>query len=190
MTSNSRRPGGLSDAPSDLSDSNTVGTEQVDFGPPADLWDDDSTVSEHAAMPGGKAGAGGSREDEGDIDNRDATDGSSEHIAPEDRPPDAMSESTGTNSEDESETEYERFQRAQKEGAAAAHGDGGRPRRTKRSPRRLIEEHANMLVSTVFNDMTPEAVFAFMMADDGHDMITFVTEQMTASKGLRRFGQR
>lgn len=52
VTSNSRRSGRPSDAPSDLSDSGTVGTEQVDFEPPADLWDDDSTVSERAAMFG------------------------------------------------------------------------------------------------------------------------------------------
>ena len=42
---------------------------------------------------------------------------------------------------------------------------------------------------TTIQDLEPEAVFTLLMGDDAEQIFNFLTEQMSAKRGLQQFGE-
>ena len=49
--------------------------------------------------------------------------------------------------------------------------------------------YANLLVDTLFDDMSPQQAFSLTIEDNTRDMFAFVTEQMSAKRGSQLFGE-
>ena len=60
-----------------------------------------------------------------------------------------------------------------------------------RPPRRhasKAKDPAFEYINSMFEDMEPETVFTMLMEHDSSEMLSFLTEQMSAKRGLKHFG--
>ena len=100
-----------------------------------------------------------------------------------------MDTANDNHAEPTSETLYEQFQNAIRIGRKAGLNDDHRqPKRNKQNTRDT-SMYANLLVDTLFDDMSLQQAFSLMIEDNTRDMFAFVTEQMSAKQGLRLFGE-
>ena len=176
----------------------------------ADDYDDDDTSSHHGASD--EYDVDNMHANESEIDDAETPQDQGVGDEDEHQPPDNTGEGTNdqalenagvqdTNNEpnvveaieDEEpptqRSEYEIFQDAERIGRESANDPtSSRPVREKKKHDPAYT-YANILVDTVFDDMEPEEAFSLMTDGDGNDMLTFVTEQMSAKRGLRLFGE-
>ena len=92
----------------------------------------------------------------------------------------------GSESQSESETESDAFARAEaSERQQAVAGTTERPTRTNRGK---TKDPAFEYLHTLFGSMDPETVFTLLTRRESDHILSFLTEQMSAKKGLRQFG--
>ena len=92
----------------------------------------------------------------------------------------------GSESQSESETESDAFARAEALGRQRAiAGTTEQPTRTNRGKTR---DPAFEYLHTLFGSMDPETVFTLLTGRESDHILSFLTEQMSAKKGLRQFG--
>ena len=67
----------------------------------------------------------------------------------------------------------------------ALEGNGQQPRRrhTKK-----VKDPAFEYINLIFKDMEPRTVFTMLMEQDSTEMLSFMTEQMSAKRGFKQFG--
>ena len=83
-------------------------------------------------------------------------------------------------------TESSKFQQAVTDGITRAYDENGH-----RPPRRhasKAKDPAFEYINSMFEDMKPETVFTMLMEHDSSEMLSFLTEQMSAKRGLKHFG--
>ena len=80
-------------------------------------------------------------------------------------------------------TESHKFQQAVADGISSAYdGDDQRPPRRHANK---TKDPAFEYLNSVFEDMEPQTVFTMMIEHDSVEMLSFVTEQMSAKRGLK-----
>ena len=83
-------------------------------------------------------------------------------------------------------TESSKFQQAVTDGITRAYDENGhRPRRRHASK---AKDPAFEYINSMFEDMEPETVFTMLMEHDSSEMLSFLTKQMSAKRGLKHFG--
>ena len=88
------------------------------------------------------------------------------------------------------ETVYEQFQKAiRMERKAGLRNNHRRAKQNKGNTKDPASMYANLLVDTIFDNMPLKEAFSMMIKDNTRDMFAFVTEQMSAKRGLRLFGE-
>ena len=92
----------------------------------------------------------------------------------------------GSESQSENETELDAFARAEASGREwAVAGTTEWPTRTNRGK---TKDPAFEYVHTLFESMDPETVFTLLTGCESDHILLFLTEQMSAKRGLRQFG--
>ena len=69
--------------------------------------------------------------------------------------------------------------------AASQHGSTCNLRKDRKSTR----DPSFQYMITAIQDLEPEAAFALLMGDDSEQVFNFLTEQMSAKRGLQQFGE-
>jgi len=107
--------------------------------------------------------------------------------------PSIMDTSNDNHAEPTGETVYEQFQNAIRMGCKAGlNNNHRRPKQNKQNKQNTKDPasmYANLLVDTIFDNMSPKQAFSLMIEDNTRDMFAFVTEQMSAKQGLQVFGE-
>ena len=83
-------------------------------------------------------------------------------------------------------TESHKFQQAVSDGISRAH-EGNIQRPTRRHAKKA-KDPAFEYINLIFNKMEPQTVFTMLMEQDSTEMLSFITEQMSAKRGLKQFG--
>ena len=83
-------------------------------------------------------------------------------------------------------TESYKFEQAVADGKSRAI-DGNNQRPPRRHASKANDPACNYL-NMMFEDMEHQTVFTMLMEDDSHEMLSFLTEQMSAKRGLKHFG--
>ena len=96
-------------------------------------------------------------------------------------------ENTGVQQEDEPPTLSDIFEQAADTGrlAASQHSNTHNLRRDRKGTR---DPNFQYMITTI-QDLEPEAVFTLLMGDDAEQIFNFLTEQMSAKRGLQQFGE-
>ena len=83
-------------------------------------------------------------------------------------------------------TESHKFQQAVSDGISRAlEGNGQRLRRRQT---KKVKDPAFEYINLIFKDMEPRTVFTMLMKQDSTELLSFMTEQMSAKRGLKEFG--
>ena len=136
--------------------------------------------------------------DDTDIDNADASTGVQDDVNSEINDNTGVGDNIPTtlevDTDDESladedpqpTTESSKFQQAVADGITRAYdGNDHRPPRRHASK---AKDPAFGYINSMFEDMEPETVFTMLMEHDSSEMLSFLTEQMSAKRGLKQFG--
>ena len=83
-------------------------------------------------------------------------------------------------------TESTKFQQAVADGIARAHDVNDQ--RPARRHANKAKDPAFEYLNSMFEDMEPQTVFTMLMEHDSSEMLSFLTEQMSAKRGLKQFG--
>ena len=83
-------------------------------------------------------------------------------------------------------TESYKFEQAVADGKSRAI-DGNNQHPPRRHASKANDQALNYL-NMMFKDMEHQTVFTMLMEDDSHEMLSFLTEQMSAKRGLKHFG--
>ena len=138
-------------------------------------------------QPDANAGVG---EDLGPPDVQGSTDDNT-GVQQEDEPPTLPTqqshENTGVQQEDQPPTLSDIFEEAADIGrlAASQHDNTHNLRRDRKGTR---DPNFQYMITT-FQDLEPEAAFTLLMGDDSEQIFNFLTEQMSAKRGLQQFGE-
>ena len=92
----------------------------------------------------------------------------------------------GSESQSENETESDAFARA--EAAGREWAVAGMTEWPTRTNRRKTKDPVFEYVHTLFRSMDPETVFTLLTGRELDHILSFLTEQMSAKRGLRQFG--
>ena len=112
-------------------------------------------------------------------------------VQQEDEPPTPSTqqsrENTGVPQEDEPPTLSDIFEQAADTGrlAASQHDNTHNLRRDRKGTR---DSNFQYMITTI-QDLEPEAAFTLLMGDDSEQIFNFLTEQMSAKRGLQQFGE-
>ena len=83
-------------------------------------------------------------------------------------------------------TESTKFQQAVADGITRAHDVNDQ--RPARRHANKAKDPAFEYLNSMFEDMEPQTVFTMLMEHDSSEMLSFLTEQMSAKRGLKQFG--
>ena len=83
-------------------------------------------------------------------------------------------------------TESHKFQQAVADGVSRAHK--GTIQQPTRRHAKKVKDPAFEDINLIFKEMEPQTVFTMLMEQDSTEMMSFITEQMSAKRGLKQFG--